>query len=340
MAEEVVVSVIIAVYNVEAYLENCLKSLCNQTYSSLEIILIDDGSTDASAALCDYWAKKDFRVKVIHQKNAGVSAARNKGLEIASGVYVTFVDSDDWVEPDFIEELVKNHHQGEMTVTGYQVDFVQKKQNKSVLKTYSGDEICYLEKIETVDLFGAGLFSSIWNKLYERERLQKQNIQFPEEMNLGEDIVFNLHYMKDLPGKICMVNKALYHYMRRGESSLDHRYHEKFVEMQKAIYSEFIALIEGMSDNTQAKKKLICLYFNALVASMDNIYLSRNSLERSFYRQKMKERREEGELRTLLNQMEGKTKWIYTIRYFMLSHGFYVFDYHLRKTVKRILGLE
>ena len=102
------ISVIVPIYNVEKYLDRCVDSIINQTYKNLEIILVDDGSPDNCLAICDSWAEKDRRIKVIHKENGGVSSARNSALDIASGDYIGFVDSDDWIEPDMYEILIKN----------------------------------------------------------------------------------------------------------------------------------------------------------------------------------------------------------------------------------------
>ena len=103
------ISIIVPVYNVKNYLEKCLQSICGQTYKNLEIILIDDGSSDGSGELCDLFAQRDGRIKVIHQTNAGQSAARNRGLAVAQGELLGFVDSDDWIEPDMYEFLYHLH---------------------------------------------------------------------------------------------------------------------------------------------------------------------------------------------------------------------------------------
>ena len=101
------ISIIIPVYNAEKYLPNCLDSVINQTYKNLEIILVDDGSTDKSSEICDEYAQKDFRIKLIHKENGGVSSARNAGLALVSGDYIAWVDSDDFVAPDYIEYMYK-----------------------------------------------------------------------------------------------------------------------------------------------------------------------------------------------------------------------------------------
>ena len=101
------ISVIVPVYNVEKYLDKCVQSIVNQTYKNLEIILVDDGSTDHCPALCDEWAKKDERIQVIHKKNGGLSSARNTAIDVISGEYVIFVDSDDWIDLDMIASMLE-----------------------------------------------------------------------------------------------------------------------------------------------------------------------------------------------------------------------------------------
>lgn len=105
--EEIKVSIVVPVYNTAKYLEKCLNSICSQTYHNLEIILIDDGSTDQSLNICNSFAEKDSRIHVVHQENKGLSNARNKGMELATGSYISFFDSDDYVEPNMIETMLK-----------------------------------------------------------------------------------------------------------------------------------------------------------------------------------------------------------------------------------------
>ena len=114
------ISVIVPVYNVAAYLDRCVKSIVNQTYADLEIILVDDGSPDQCGTMCDNWAMKDKRIKVVHKENGGLSDARNAGIEVASGDYIGFVDSDDWIEPDMYQDLLEavEREGAELAVTG------------------------------------------------------------------------------------------------------------------------------------------------------------------------------------------------------------------------------
>ena len=107
MSDNDLISIIIPIYNVEKYMEKCLNSVVNQTYNNIEIILIDDGSKDKSREICDNYAKKDNRIKVVHKENNGVSSARNTGIDMSKGKYITFIDSDDYIDTDYIETLYK-----------------------------------------------------------------------------------------------------------------------------------------------------------------------------------------------------------------------------------------
>lgn len=162
------ISIIVPVYKVEKYLEKCIASIVNQTYTELEIILVDDGSPDRCGEICDQWAKKDSRIKVVHKENGGRSDARNAGVEIATGEYIGFVDSDDLLEPDMYQVLFDKlmKYGADIAVCERQTvweDESQKKQSQSnEFKILDGDAALKL-------LIGDGISQVVWNKLYRRE---------------------------------------------------------------------------------------------------------------------------------------------------------------------------
>ena len=135
-----VVSIIVPIYRAEKYLNKCVQSIVDQTYKNLEIILVDDGSPDNCPAICDAWAKKDSRIRVIHQRNGGFSAARNAGLDAATGTYIQFVDSDDWIEPNMVEALViyaQQTHADIMKKTGSNIlPFAQRHKHTARIKIH------------------------------------------------------------------------------------------------------------------------------------------------------------------------------------------------------------
>ena len=170
MENQPLISVIVPIYKVEEYLNRCVESIVNQTYHNLEIILVDDGSPDNCPELCDDWAKKDERIKVIHKENGGLSDARNAGLEVAQGEYISFIDSDDWINIHFFEILLK-------TLTAENSDIAQcERIDTSVFDDrYLNDDLNY--NVESFDnertlsmLINEDKFKQVvWNKLYKRD---------------------------------------------------------------------------------------------------------------------------------------------------------------------------
>lgn len=209
---EELVSVIVPVYGVAQYLKRCVRSLLGQTYSNLEILLVDDGSKDECPGMCDEFAREDSRIKVIHQQNAGLSAARNTGLRLASGQYLAFVDSDDWVEPDYIERLALeiNKEQADLSVCGHFVNWEKSGKTKTVsFPKQSFDTKGFLRFLSD----GTGN-EFVWNKLY-RSALWK-DITFPVG-RYYEDIYVLYRIAARCP-KAVTVPKPLYHYVQRSGS--------------------------------------------------------------------------------------------------------------------------
>lgn len=214
MEKQIAVSIIVPVYNVEKYLDECLKSLTNQTLKNIEIICINDGSKDRSAQILTKFAKKDSRIRIINQKNCGISIARNNGMTLAKGLYIGFVDSDDFVEPDFYEKLYNNaiKHKADIAAAGI-VRF-NKLKGKKFLKIKK--EILtsnFKEKCKILDIPEK---CYVWNKIYLREKIEKYNIKFKENI-LYEDMFFTPQVLKKLD-KLVIVPKIYYHYRKNPKS--------------------------------------------------------------------------------------------------------------------------
>ncbi len=209
------ISIIVPVYQVEKYLEKCINSIINQTYKNLEIILVDDGSTDNSPAICDCFQRKDTRIKVIHQENGGLSHARNVGLEIATGDFIGFVDSDDWVETNMYEVLMSALQEtgADIAVCDRFIDF-EDSPSKSIDIKYS--EVKIHTGIETLKniLKGGKINDTVWNKLYKLTVLI--NIFFLEE-KIHEDILWTSQVIGQARF-VVYIDYPLYHYLQRNES--------------------------------------------------------------------------------------------------------------------------
>lgn len=208
------VSVIVPIYNTEAYLETCLKSLMHQTYRNLEIILVDDGSTDSSRQIAATFAKKDSRIKIIHQRNRGQSAARNAGLQKANGEFISFVDSDDEVTPNFIAKLLAPHQAKSITLSVCGIRY-----NNCVAHTTKVAHIHRppvsrskrLGKPSVLFLLAAGgWLYACHDKLYRADFIK--HCRFDESINFAEDTKFVLDYLSAASGGIAFVGEPLYIY--------------------------------------------------------------------------------------------------------------------------------
>lgn len=203
------VSIIVPVYKVEEYLHNCVDSIINQTYQNLEIILIDDGSPDNCGQICDEYVEKDERIKVIHQENKGLSSARNTGLDICRGNYIAFVDSDDWVDSNFIEAMLEYANENTIVHCGYYIH------NEKKVSHIFSDKILFFSNFSIIKELTDSipkpynfLNFAVWTKLYPKSIFLK--LRFPQGMNF-EDLYLYVDIMHSLPN--CLVlNKPLYHY--------------------------------------------------------------------------------------------------------------------------------
>lgn len=205
------ISVIVPVYNVEPYLRQCLDSIVNQTYPNIEILIVDDGSPDHCGEICDEYAKKDSRIIVIHQENAGLSAARNAALDIARGEYIMFVDSDDWVEPTFCEKALEMvlEYQVNMVIFGYSKIY---KNMSEDAKTSHPRMMNSAEAIRHISLNDEpSVCNAVWNKIYHK-RLFK-HLRFPLGM-IAEDgaVQYKLLHQS---GIVYVLDQTLYNYRKR-----------------------------------------------------------------------------------------------------------------------------
>lgn len=215
--QEDLISIIVPVYNMEQYLERCMNSIWQQTYTNLEIILVDDGSTDKSPQMCDEYAAKDGRIKVIHKQNGGLSDARNAGLAIASGAYIGYVDSDDWIEPDMYELMYRSCIENEAQVAICRYVQVYKDHNVQG----GNGKVTAFEREELLRIYIGGhddyiIYNSVWSKLFAREIID--GVLFPVGRN-SEDIMYTTRaFCKAEKG--VYINKCLYNYVLDREGSI------------------------------------------------------------------------------------------------------------------------
>ncbi|MCI8441525.1 MAG: glycosyltransferase [Provencibacterium sp.] len=239
-AQEPLISVIVPVYNVEKYLERCLGSLLGQTHRQMEFLLVNDGSTDASGEICDRFAAKDSRIKVIHQKNAGVSAARNAGLEAAKGEYIGFCDPDDYVEPDMYEYLLKllQSEKADIAVCSgwyeYKRDILRPFGSRNFVSSFSG-----MEAIR--QLYGEGhIRSHVYDKLYRRQVWE--GTLFSTELSYGEDHDITCRILEKGVSIVCGPERK-YHYIQRASGANGKGYgegYQKYLQMREFYKERYI----------------------------------------------------------------------------------------------------
>lgn len=212
---ELLISVIVPAYNLEKYIERSLRSICGQTYKNLEIIVVNDGSLDRTGEIIDRIASEDDRIIAIHQKNAGVSAARNAGLALATGEYIGFVDGDDFIDDDMYEFLLKNaiQYNADISHCGYKMVFPDR-----VDYYYNTGEIRVQDNYQGVhDLIKADKIEpGLWNKLYRRTIIEGQKLE--DSIRINEDLLFNYQLFKKAQ-KSVFVDLPKYHYMIRTNSA-------------------------------------------------------------------------------------------------------------------------
>lgn len=231
------ISVIVPVYKVEEYLDECIQSIVNQNYQNLQIILVDDGSPDCCGKICDDWALKDNRIEVIHKKNGGLSDARNAGLDLATGEYIAFVDSDDWISPQMYEIMLKvlKKERADFIACGI-VDCYLGKTVEHTMPYSVGSSELFLERIYRDTVFPV----SAVNKLYRRECWK--NIRFPKG-KLCED-AFTTYLLVDKATRIVQIPDALYFYRIREESIMTTEFRPARMDEEEAWRENYLYMRE------------------------------------------------------------------------------------------------
>ena len=233
------ISIIVPVYKVEKYLKKCVDSILAQTYENLEVILVDDGSPDTCPAICDEFSKKDKRIKVIHKKNGGLSDARNAGLEIATGEYIGFVDSDDFISSEMYSVLLCNllKSKADLAICNYvRVDECGKVAvDLSMKETLKNRCFSRKEFIEELLKPYGGYYVVAWNKLYKRKIFE--NIRFPYGKQHEDEFI--IHHIVSKCEKIVFVEEELYYYLQREGSIMSNSFNVKFMDYGDALIDRY-----------------------------------------------------------------------------------------------------
>ncbi|MBR4004181.1 MAG: glycosyltransferase family 2 protein [Clostridia bacterium] len=257
--EQDLISVIVPIYKVEKYIEKCLHTITNQSYKNLEIVLVDDGSPDNCPKICDDWAKKDKRIKVIHKQNGGVMSAWTTGFKFSTGKYTTFCDPDDYYEFNAIEKLYKplKENNADMSICGIKVVYA----NKTINRPAFEDKICGVfenEELEKIKVKSVNQINSYFplykcNKLF-KSSLIKNNLKYcDEKVSLGDDCCITLGSLLDSK-KIVVIEDFLYNYIQR-TTSIIHAYNEKLLLQFETLLNCIKTLI---TDKNYFNEKTIC----------------------------------------------------------------------------------
>ncbi len=272
------ISIIVPIYNVEKYIKRCVDSILKQTYKKLEILLVDDGSPDNCGKICDEYKKIDKRVKVIHKKNGGLSDARNKGIENATGKYIMFVDSDDYIEIDMVEYLYRllKKNKCEIAICNYIYDYSNKDKNYIAIdgtfeKIYNSHEaIKELLKDETIKSFA-------WNKLYRTELFQ--NIKFPVK-RLMEDVATTYKLFMNA-NKIVFGSEPKYHYVQREGSILHNKKANFYIDFYEMAYERYKNIMQSKYKNIPENKiSMLYVSFNFTLVQNKEVkqYIKENNV--------------------------------------------------------------
>ncbi len=270
------ISVIIPVYKCEKYLVQCIESVLSQTFQDFELILVDDGSPDSSPQICDEYAKKDARIQVIHKENGGVSSARNEGIKVAKGEYITFIDSDDYVDAEMVEHLYRyaKEHLTDIVVSGLVMEKWSNGEitEKSIYKIensklYNPKELLQEWGQEFPDICMCGP----WCKLYKSEIIKNNKILFDTSLNCGEDTYFNLDILA-IAKKIYFCEEIFYHYRRDNADSLFSRFHKDIYEIHAKVNGKMRKLMIDLQCDKKAMARLEDQYFRMLIGGVHEYF--------------------------------------------------------------------
>lgn len=274
--KNIIASVIVPAYNAEKTIGRCIDSLLNQTLKSIEVIVVDDGSTDNTSLVCNSYC--DERLKLIYKENGGVSSARNKGLEIANGEYILFCDSDDWVENNFVEGLCKGFEKAniDLVVCGIYLNDIQNE--KMSLKSIEGNDEEVLDASGFIRLREKDLLAYPVNKAFRKKVISENSLCFDVNLCECEDLVFNLNYISNMKSDMVVIPDALYHYEFSGDS-LSTKYHnDRFFDVIRPIFAAYEMIISklGIKDSNFLSE-IYSAYFLKTIENIPLLWDKRNT---------------------------------------------------------------
>ena len=318
-----IISIIIPVYNAEKELKKCVESIIRQTQRDIEIILIDDGSVDASLSICQRYAEEDCRVKVVHQKNAGVSAARNAGIGMATGEYIGFVDSDDWIVPQMYERLLSEAERtgADVVMCDATTVYDDGRTQADTITQLSGNRI--LEKADFTPALLLEMAGSACRCIYKNDRysdkLRKYSLAFPLGVKFSEDRIFNL-YAFGQANKICYLKESYYNRFINVKSAV-HRFHKDYFEAcKKAADGIEQAIRCAWGDDEALQKAYLGQLIGGAFGAICNYYYKTSPLTAVEKKKMVKRLCEDRQLRSAIETYgaDRRSRWILNRKYSLL----------------------
>ena len=290
------ISVIVPVYKVEKYIYRCIDSILNQTFRDFELILVDDGSPDNCGAICEEYAQKDSRIRVVHKQNGGPSTARNVGIEVAFGDFVMFCDGDDYVAPQWCEmlyECIRNTPEAFVSSNLWKVTGGMEKTYQPIAET--------VEKTNYFSIYKKGISAYTVNKIYNLRLLHKHNLRFDEKRAIGEDTIFNAEYCA-LCSECYYIASPLYYYINQ-EDSLTKKYDANMYALNIPLFWCRVPLIaeENVGEFCDTWVYNFQRLFNCVFSPQNNM----SFLQKMRYNQRMLQSEE---VQWCLNHADGKTE--------------------------------
>lgn len=310
------ISIIVPVYNVEKYLPRCIDSILNQTFSDFELILVDDGSPDRCGHICDEYAAKDERIRVIHKRNGGVSSARNAALDIVQGEYVMFCDGDDAAEPLWCEKmysLICQYSNYWIICNVWRVDSQGKQTTMHPLEKQKSELMC----VPFYSLYCSGLCGSLWSTIFSAKRVRENGLRFNEKYKIGEDTDFTMRYLKHCNG-ILFLSEPLYFYHQNIGSAV-HSYRYNNFDLYRHCFTDRLPFVEP-----EYLDNYLDNWIYRFLQMLDEVFDSRNPMSfwnKMQYCQKMMQTEE---FRYCVSHAPGKDEspaFMKVVR----KHNFYLF---------------
>ena len=289
MSQDIKISIIMPVYNVEQYVSKAIDSILDQTFKDFEFLIVDDGSPDESGAICDKYAEKDKRIKVIHKENGGAPSARNAAIDISRGKYMYFMDSDDWAEPDMLADMyaMAETYHAQLVVAGFYID------------TYYSDTEYRTDHFKTEDavysnaksfrenayrLFDKNLLYTPWNKLYLSEYIHQYHLRFPQ--TFWDDFPFNLSVVENVE-RVVVTSRQYYHFIRARAESETAAYRPDMYQKREEEHGWLVNLYKKWRIMTPETKEMLARrYIERFIGCVENLTNPRCDLT---YRDKRKE---------------------------------------------------